>query len=160
MTTAFADMHLQTKEPAYAECVFEMADWLGKLQHDAQEPQRAMWRGGFAAVADGKVLSTPPTVDTAYGAMAFADACRMIRQMDRPDPARYDRYRTSLTRALQFLATLQYGDENTAAIVKAYFNYIISAEGQQVAQEAAGSAPLSDSIRQTIQPAVDAIGGS
>jgi hypothetical protein len=45
--------------------------------------------------------------------MALADACRMIRQMDRPDTGRYDRYRTTLTRALQFLTTLQYGDENT-----------------------------------------------
>ena len=54
----------------------------------------------------------------------------------------------------------QYGDANTAAIVKAYFNYIISAEGQQVASGAAGSAPLSDSVRAKIQPAVDAIGGS
>ena len=54
----------------------------------------------------------------------------------------------------------QYGDADTAAIVKAYFNYIISAEGQQVASGAAGSAPLSDSVRAKIQPAVDAIGGS
>ena len=52
-----------------------------------------------------------------------------------------------------------YDDANTTAIVKAYFNYIISAEGQQVAQGAAGSAPLSDSVRAKIQPAVDAIGG-
>jgi phosphate transport system substrate-binding protein len=58
------------------------------------------------------------------------------------------------------LGCTQYGDANTAAIVKAYFNYIISAEGQQVAHGAAGSAPLSDSVRQQIQPAVDAIGGS
>jgi phosphate transport system substrate-binding protein len=53
-----------------------------------------------------------------------------------------------------------YDDANTTAIVKAYFNYIISAEGQQVASGAAGSAPLSDSVRAKIQPAVDAIGGS
>ncbi len=52
----------------------------------------------------------------------------------------------------------KYGDANTAALVKAYFNYIISPEGQQVAQQNAGSAPLSDSVRQKIQPAVDAIG--
>ena len=54
----------------------------------------------------------------------------------------------------------QYDDPNTAAIVKAYFDYIISADGQQTANQAAGSAPLSDSVRQKIQPAVDAIGGS
>lgn len=53
----------------------------------------------------------------------------------------------------------QYDDASTAAIVKAYFDYIISAEGQQVAAGAAGSAPLADSTRSQIQGAVDAIGG-
>ena len=47
---------------------------------------------------------------------------------------------------------------DAAALVKAYFNYVISPEGQQVAQSAAGSAPLSDAVRQKIQPAVDASG--
>jgi phosphate transport system substrate-binding protein len=54
----------------------------------------------------------------------------------------------------------KYDTTSTADIVKAYFNYIISPEGQQVANQNAGSAPLSDSVRAKIQPAVDAIGGS
>jgi phosphate transport system substrate-binding protein len=53
----------------------------------------------------------------------------------------------------------KYDSASTAAIIKAYFNYIISADGQQTAAQAAGSAPLSDSVRSKIQPAVDAIGG-
>jgi len=53
-----------------------------------------------------------------------------------------------------------YPSAGNAAIVKAYFNYIISADGQQTAASAAGSAPLSDSLRTKIQPAVDAIGGA
>lgn len=52
-----------------------------------------------------------------------------------------------------------YDEAGTAAIVKAYFDYVIGADGQQTASQAAGSAPLSDSVRQKIQPAVDAIGG-
>jgi hypothetical protein len=64
-------------------------------------------------VAEGKVVQSPPTAEAAYYALGLADACRMIRQMERPDAARYDRYRAALTRALQFLTTLQYGDENT-----------------------------------------------
>ena len=55
-------------------------------------------------------------------------------------------------------ACTTYSDANTAALVKGYFNYIISPEGQQAASEQAGSAPLSDSQRELIQPAVDAIG--
>jgi hypothetical protein len=113
LTCAFAEMHLQTKDAAFGEFVFEMIDWLVKLQYENSDLHRASWRGGFRAVVDGKVSATAPTVETAYSAMALADACRMISQMDRPDTARFDRYRTVLTRALQFLATLQYGEENT-----------------------------------------------
>jgi hypothetical protein len=113
MTIAFAEAHLQAKDAAYAEFVFEMSDWLCKLQYENPDRQRAFWRGGFPAVADAKVVQTAPTIDTAYYALGLADACRMIRQMSRADAARYDQYRSALTRALQFLITLQYGEENT-----------------------------------------------
>jgi hypothetical protein len=113
MTVAFAEAHLQTKDAADAEFVFEMCDWLRKLQYENPDRQRAYWRGGFPAVADGKVVQTAPTIDTAYYALGLADACRMIRQMSRADAARYDQYRATLTRALQFVITLQYGEENT-----------------------------------------------
>lgn len=110
---AAAEMHLLTKESSAAEFVFEMADWLRKLQYDAIDRQRSAWRGGFATVSDGKIAQTAPTIETASFAMALADACRMIRLMDRPDTGRYDQYRASLARALQFVATLQYSEENT-----------------------------------------------
>jgi hypothetical protein len=113
MTDAAVESHLQTKDPAAAEFVFEMADWLRKLQYDGADRSRTAWRGGFPTVAEGKVSQTPPTIETASYAMALADACRMIRQMDRPDAARYDEYRAALARALQFVTTLQYGEENT-----------------------------------------------
>ncbi len=57
------------------------------------------------------------------------------------------------------MACTEYDDENDAAIVQAFMDYIISEEGQQTAAEAAGSAPLSDTLREQLQPAVDAIGG-
>lgn len=55
------------------------------------------------------------------------------------------------------LACANYDDANKAELVKAYFQYIISEEGQQASAESAGSAPISDALRQQIQPAVDAI---
>lgn len=113
LMTAFADMHLQTKQASYAECVFEMADWMCKLQYDGVDRRQAAWRGGFQTVSFSEVTQTAPTVDSSYFAIGLADACRMIRTMEKPDAARYDRYRAVLTRALQFLTTLQYGDENT-----------------------------------------------
>ncbi|OQO93043.1 phosphate ABC transporter substrate-binding protein PstS [Saccharomonospora piscinae] len=56
------------------------------------------------------------------------------------------------------LACANYDDADTAEVVKAYFDYMISSEGQQASAENAGSAPISDALRQELQPAVDAIG--
>ena len=52
----------------------------------------------------------------------------------------------------------KYSDQSTTDLVKAYFNYIVSDEGQQVAAENAGSAPIPPGIKKEDQPAVDAIG--
>jgi phosphate transport system substrate-binding protein len=54
----------------------------------------------------------------------------------------------------------KYGSASEAAIVKGYFEYAISSEGQEVAAENAGSAPLSAALTKKIQPAVEAIEGS
>lgn len=50
-----------------------------------------------------------------------------------------------------------YEDPANAELVKEYFNYIVSEDGQANAEEAAGSAPISEDLRSKIQPAVDAI---
>lgn len=51
----------------------------------------------------------------------------------------------------------QYEDPANAELTQAYFDYIVSEQGQQDAAEAAGSAPISDTLRESIQPAIDAI---
>ena len=55
------------------------------------------------------------------------------------------------------IACTEYGSSSEAAIVKAYFEYVISPEGQEVAAENAGSAPLSSALTKKIEPAVEAI---
>jgi len=55
------------------------------------------------------------------------------------------------------MACTAYGSADEAAIVKAYVEYAISAEGQEAAAENAGSAPLSEGLREKIMPAVEAI---
>jgi len=55
------------------------------------------------------------------------------------------------------LACTQYGSASEAEIVKAYLEYAISAEGQALAAENAGSAPLSASLTEKIEPAIEAI---
>jgi len=54
----------------------------------------------------------------------------------------------------------KYKSADEAALVKAYFEYAISSEGQKIAAENAGSAPLSAALTKKIQPAVEAIEGS
>ncbi|MDA0161403.1 phosphate ABC transporter substrate-binding protein PstS [Solirubrobacter ginsenosidimutans] len=58
------------------------------------------------------------------------------------------------------MACTKYDDAAQGAIVKGYLGYVISAEGQDAAAKNAGSAPISDELRTTLQPAVDAIAGS
>jgi phosphate transport system substrate-binding protein len=53
----------------------------------------------------------------------------------------------------------KYDSTDTTNTVKAYFNYVISSDGQQAASENAGSAPLPPGITKEDQTAVDAIGG-
>lgn len=56
------------------------------------------------------------------------------------------------------MACTTYDSADTAALVKGYLSYVVSPEGQQVAADAAGSAPLSDALRAKIQPSIDSIG--
>jgi phosphate transport system substrate-binding protein len=51
----------------------------------------------------------------------------------------------------------QYQDQEVADRVKAFEGYVISEDGQKTASDAAGSAPLSESVRQEAQAAVDSI---
>jgi len=51
----------------------------------------------------------------------------------------------------------QYEDADQAALVKAYFEYVASAEAQDAAAENAGSAPISDGLREQVLAAIDGI---
>lgn len=55
------------------------------------------------------------------------------------------------------IACQTYADQETADLVKGYLGYIISDEGQQVAAEQAGSAPLASSLAEEAQGIVEAI---
>jgi phosphate transport system substrate-binding protein len=53
---------------------------------------------------------------------------------------------------------LEYDDQETADLVRAFMEYVISEAGQQAAAEVAGSAPISPALRERAQAAIDAIG--
>lgn len=51
----------------------------------------------------------------------------------------------------------QYDSQGTADLVKAFENYVISEDGQKAAADSAGSAPLSQTLRDQAKAAVDSI---
>jgi len=55
------------------------------------------------------------------------------------------------------LACTEYGSSEEAELTKGYLEYVISSEGQEVAAENAGSAPLSAALTEKIMPAIEAI---
>jgi phosphate transport system substrate-binding protein len=55
------------------------------------------------------------------------------------------------------IACTKYGSAGEAEAVKAYAEYVVSPEGQELAAEQAGSAPLSAALTKKVTPAVEAI---
>jgi len=55
------------------------------------------------------------------------------------------------------IGCVSYDDATQADLVKSFLGYVISSEGQDAAASAAGSAPISDSLREQAQTAIDAI---
>jgi phosphate transport system substrate-binding protein len=55
------------------------------------------------------------------------------------------------------IGCMQYDDQGTADLVKAFQQYVISEDGQQAGADAAGSAPISDALREQARTAVEAI---
>ena len=56
------------------------------------------------------------------------------------------------------IVCLDYEDQATADLVKAFMTYVGSAEGQAASAESAGSAPISDDFRAQVAEVIDAIG--
>lgn len=52
----------------------------------------------------------------------------------------------------------KYADAANAELVKSYFEYVISEEGQESAAKEAGSAPISDDLRTKAEAAIESIG--
>jgi phosphate transport system substrate-binding protein len=57
------------------------------------------------------------------------------------------------------MACTEYGSADEAALVKSYFEYVVSPEGQEAAASNAGSAPLSTALTKKAKTAVAAIKG-
>jgi phosphate transport system substrate-binding protein len=55
------------------------------------------------------------------------------------------------------IACAQYADAENVELIKAYFEFMASEDGQAVSAEAAGSAPISEELREKAMAAIDSI---
>ncbi len=116
---------------------------------------------GVASIEVGSEY-VEPTAEAAAAILDESPADKAIAKSPYMFPFELDRkteaegtYPIVLTSYL--LACTKYGSASEAAIVKGYLEYVISPEGQEVAAENAGSAPLSAALTEKIEPAVAAI---
>ena len=107
-------------------------------------------------VVNGKALK--PTAEAAAAILdqsktiAGRDANDLAFTLDRTSEGAYPAVLVSYVIVCQ-----RYKDANAAKLVKSYIGYVASAEGQQAAAAAAGSAPLSAGLQAKVKAAVDSI---
>jgi phosphate transport system substrate-binding protein len=101
----------------------------------------------YSAEAAAKVVAESPLVDG-------RDASDLAFALDRKttDPTHYPLVLVSYS-----IVCSEYADAAQGELVKAYISYITSAEGQQVAADSAGAAPLSDDLSAKVADALASI---
>ncbi|MFP3906123.1 MAG: phosphate ABC transporter substrate-binding protein PstS, partial [Acidimicrobiales bacterium] len=55
------------------------------------------------------------------------------------------------------IVCLEYPDQDTVDLVKAFMTYVASEEGQQASAESAGSAPIGDGLRERVMDSIDQV---
>jgi hypothetical protein len=118
LTPAFAELYLQTKLGDAAVAVYEMNDWLCRLQIPGNDPRTPQWAGGFRSVVDGRQVDAAPGPETGLYVQSLGFACMLTRMT--PDLDRHAKYKASVTDAVRFLTELQYLEGNTRHFENAF----------------------------------------
>jgi hypothetical protein len=122
-TPAYAEAYVQTKDAAFADTVFKMADWLVGLQYREDfDSSRKHWTGGFPSRADKK---DAPDISSALTAECLAEACRVAKHHG--DLFRLQRYERALLINLHFLRGLQYTPAKAEHFVEAFRPSVVGA---------------------------------
>jgi phosphate transport system substrate-binding protein len=119
-------------------------------------------QAGSLGIADVKVGSDW-VKPSAAGAAAVVEGSQIKAGRGQYDFA-YDINRTPtdksqypLVLVSYHIGCMQYADADTATLVQAFESYVISQDGQKAAADQAGSSPISDTLREQSQKAIDAI---
>ena len=102
----------------------------------------------FSAEAAAKVVDASPLDDSAKGDN------RVVVKLDHNTT---EKGAYPIVLVSYDVACPAYKDANTAKFVKSWLTYVVSDEGQQTAASAAGSAPMSNTLRQKVVKSIDAI---
>ena len=122
-TPAYAEAYVQTKDPAFAEAVFAMNDWLLGLQfRDEVELPRKQWNGAVLRFKDCRTEAAIPDIQSALASESLADACRVAKQAG--DLGRLKNYERALIASLHFTMSLQYTPTNTDHFVEKFRPWI------------------------------------
>lgn len=117
MCSAFGEAYLISGETAFADFVFELADWTLALQHATPRDADRGWQGGFGSFQQGQFYATEPGITTASFCEGLTDAYRVASRLR--DQTRAQKYRRALDSAIPFILTLQYTPERTRHFVDA-----------------------------------------
>lgn len=102
----------------------------------------------FSAEAAAKVVDASPLDDSAKGDN------RVVVKLDHNTT---EKGAYPIVLVSYDVACPAYKDANTAKFVKSWLTYVTSDEGQQTAASAAGSAPMSNTLRQKVVKSIDTI---
>ena len=111
LAPAFAELHLQTRNPDAAAAVYELADWLCGAQYPVASPRNPSWAGGFRGTDRDLPADAEPGF-TAGSCLAGLGWAYLVTARN-ADVARAERYRQAAQDAAQFVTSLQYSEPNT-----------------------------------------------
>jgi hypothetical protein len=118
LTSAYAELYLQTKLSDATASVFEMNDWLCRFQIPNSDPRIPQWVGGFRSVLNGQQTDVPSGPETGLYLQSLASACQIARLT--PDLDRYAKFKAASMDATQYLTDLQYVETNTRHFENAF----------------------------------------
>jgi len=107
-SSAYSHAFLTTGKKEYAEFVFEMTDWILKLQYDENAPYPD-YKGGFS-------LNGTPGSSTCSYSEGLGDALLTAKTIK--DTDRTEKYRNALKNALRLALQLQFNEKNTYSAKK------------------------------------------
>jgi hypothetical protein len=118
LTSAYAELYLQTKWNDSAASVFEMNDWLCRFQIPNSDPRIPQWAGGFRSVQNGQQTDVPSGPETGFYLQSLTDACQFARLNS--DVDRFAKFKAASMAATQYLTDLQYVETNTRHFENAF----------------------------------------